>query len=440
MMFGWFKKQQVDVEAVAQRVTEMINEQKYWISPEWLNKAPASPQADTWDTNTAITDGYKASTVTYACIEKRATSVASIPFVAQKQTKDGWENLENHPLQALLDRPNPNQTWGELMEGAIQHLDLSGNAYIHIVRAGNRPKELWLLDPRAIKIKAGDRENIIAFYEYKTDVMQSKVQIPWQDMLHLKYSNPENQLYGISPMMASGRAIDTDKQAGIWQKSSLENRGVSDIAVVLDKDTTATQYEKLKEIHSSNYQGASNARKTLFTTRDVKPLGMTAVELDFSNSRGNVWVEICAAFGVPPVMIGIYENATLANIETGRKIFWRDTIIPLLNKLTTQITNQLAIDFGQGLRVSYDTSGVDALQEGLDARIANAQKLWAMGVPLDVLNQMFDLNIPEGVNGLDSGYVSAGIIPIDMAGASMASGEPTDEQAQKALNLAYGRK
>jgi HK97 family phage portal protein len=258
-------------------------------------------------------------------------------------------------------------------------------------------------------------------------------------MVHLKYQNPSSSLYGISPMMATGRAIDTDKQAGIWQKSSLTNRGVSDYAVVLDKDTTKTQFDAIKALHTASNAGNENARKVLFTSRDVKTLNMTAVELDFSNSRQKVWEEICAGFGVPPAMVGLYENATLANIETARKIFWRDTIIPLLDKITSQLNAQLATEFGEEWLIEYDDSNIDALKEGLESRLNNAQKLFAMGVPLSVLNTIFELNIPEDAS-YEAAYIQSGYMPVSMLGQVDATAEPTQDQAVKAALLAYGIK
>jgi HK97 family phage portal protein len=410
-----------------------VQEQKFWLSPEFFDKPPTSAQADTWDTETAITDGYQASTITYACIEKRATSCASVPFVAKRKQGDEYVAVPDSELQLLINKPNPNQGWAELLEAAIQHLDLAGNAYMHMVRAGKNsaPMELWLLDPRYIKIKATDKDRIISGYEFQS-ANASKVFIPWEDMVHLKYQNPSSSLYGISPMMATGRAIDTDKQAGIWQKSSLTNRGVSDYAVVLDKDTTKTQFDAIKALHTASNAGNENARKVLFTSRDVKTLNMTAVELDFSNSRQKVWEEICAGFGVPPAMVGLYENATLANIETARKIFWRDTIIPLLDKITSQLNAQLAAEFGEEWVIEYDDSNIDALKEGLESRLNNAQKLFAMGVPLSVLNTLFELNIPEDAS-YDAAYVQSGYIPVSMLGQVDATAPVADESTTTAV-------
>src|SRR5690606_23532077 len=90
-----------------------------------------SRSQDGWDTQTAIIEGYNASAIVYACVEKRAGLMASSPLVVEQRTGDEWQEVaESHPLRQLLDSPNPDQSLYEIMYGASQQLDLSGNAYI----------------------------------------------------------------------------------------------------------------------------------------------------------------------------------------------------------------------------------------------------------------------------------------------------------------------
>jgi hypothetical protein len=62
-----------------------------------------------------------------------------------------------------------------------------------------------------------------------------------------------------------------------------------------------------------------------------------------------------------------------------------------------------------------------------------------MGVPLSVLNTLFELNIPEDESH-ETAYIQSGYMPVSMMGQVDATAEPTQDQAVKAALLAYGIK
>jgi hypothetical protein len=113
-------------------------------------------------------------------------------------------------------------------------------------------------------------------------------------------------------------------------------------------------------------------------------------------------------------MVGILDDATLANIETARRIFWIDTIIPLLRMIRGQLNRQLAEQFGPDWCVEYDTSDVEALREDYGKKLEEASRLFAMGVPFNTINEKLGLGL-DPIEGGDIGYLSAGLLPTDFA-------------------------
>ncbi len=359
-----------------------------------------------WDVDTAINEGLKASAIFYACVQKRAQAFAQVPWMAKKKTT--LEEDPNSELQKIIDNPNPDISWSEMMEHLVYFIDLAGNNYWSIIRAGNvgKPVGLWPLAPHGMKITPGPT-TIIESYQPKGRAAK----ILSRDMVHIKTINPESFLFGLPTIQAAGRAIDIDRMAGEWQMSSLQNRGISDYAIVIDPETTPETVERLRELHKSRNAGPQNARAPFLTTRDIKPLNQSAVEMDFVASRSKVWAEIATAMGVPLPMIGVLDNATLANIETSRKIFWLDSIVPLLRMVRGQLNQQLAIEY-PGMVIDYDLSGVEALREDYQKKVDAAQKLWMMGVPFNTINEVLELEVGD-IKGGDVGYIGAGVLPTD---------------------------
>jgi hypothetical protein len=153
--------------------------------------------------------------------------------------------------------------------------------------------------------------------------------------------------------------------------------------------------------------------------------------MDFIESRKMTREEICAIFQVPPPMVGIYDHATLANIETARKIFWLDTVIPFLEDLQSAFNLALTPEFGDDLMLEFDVSNVEAIQENYRDKIETAKSLWAMGVPFNQINQQLELGFDD-IPGGDVGY-----LPMNMLPAGMALPDPGDDDDKARKNKAW---
>jgi HK97 family phage portal protein len=409
-------------------------EQKSYSAPQLLvAQYGSAPRFNNWDTDLAIKEGYKNSTWVFSCVKLRASSVAQVPWKAERRTSDGWQHEPSSDLQKLLDRPNPDMDRALFFKYVVQHLDLSGNSFISKVRAGsaNLPKELWVLMPNQIKVEP-DTIRLVKEYIYKG---YGEKRIPPEDMIQFLYPDPSNLYFGVAPLMSVAQAVDIDNEAERFQKVSLQNRGLSDIHFEVPPDATAEQVAQMREIYNNAQAGAGNARRALFSSAKATPLNTNAAEMDFINSRKFVRDEICSAYGVPPPMVGNYESATLANIETARQIFWRDTIIPLLDELETKLNLSLASDFGPEWRITYDTSNVDALQENYTGKVDDALKLWSMGLPFNDINAKLKLGF-EDVEGGEVGYLPSGLLPTDF---EPLVAEPKGMTPEELAKLSYGK-
>jgi HK97 family phage portal protein len=383
-----------------------------------------------WDTETAIEEGLKASAIFYACCRIRSEAMSQVPWVVKRRQGNEYVEVQNTPLHRLLEEPNEDFSWQEMMEQLSYHLDLAGNSYWSILRAGNQglPRQLWPLLPQAIKIFPG-RERLVERYRYEYRGTQRDIE--WADMIHVKTTNPNDFIFGLPTIQAAGRAVDVDREAATWQYNSLYNRGVSDYAIIIDPATPPDQVDRIKQLHKDRQGGPQNARSPLISTRDIKQMGQTAVELDFVNSRTKVWEEICSAMGVPLPMIGILENATLANIETSRRIFWLDSIVPMLRRIKSQLNQQLAKEFG--LILDYDLSNIEALREDYNEKLGAAEKLFRMGVPFNRINEVLGLEVGD-IDGGDTGYLPSGLIPSDLEPLELSSADPDTLK-----RVAYGK-
>ena len=366
-------------------------------------------------------DAYSKSVWLYDCLRLRSNNISGVPWIEQAKAGEDWEESKG-PLADLIARPNPEIDWPTMMAYTMYWLDLTGDSYWSKVRdGGSQVREVWPLFPDSMEAVPG-RNSMIDSWKYRKSGISKT--LPAADIIHFKYVDPGSPYYGLSPLQSAARAIDTDMEAGNFQKIQLQNHGVPVGYFQAPADMTPDQYEQnMKWIQEQ--AGAEKSRLPWLGSMIYQSMGSTPKEMDFVESRKMTRVEICSAYDVPLPLVGVYDDATLANIQTARRIFWMEGLIPVLRKLEGQLNLQLASEFGPGVRLTYDLSGIEALQEDMGAKIIAAKELWSMGVPLDQVNTVMDIGLDTDViEGADVGYLPSGLLPANFdAGDTEAGGK-----------------
>lgn len=396
-------------------------------SPNWRLYAK---HQEGWDVDTAIREGYNASAVVYAAIEKRAKLIANVPWQAKRRLADGTlEHVPNSPLQRLIDSPNNDQSWYELIYAIEQSVCLAGNAFISEIKAGARgqPTELWLLPAQFMKIKPG-REKLVDYFEYTET--NGRQRINAEDMIQLKMPNPGDRYFGQPVLLSAGRAADVDRESADWQKWSLQNRMTPEFQIELPDGTTPEQADAVRDALAQRQQSPANARKPLVMSGKVHTLSHSARDMDFIEGRKQVWQELSMAFGVPLAALGLTEAVNLANAESMERQIYNDTIVPQLELYKRQLTKQLASEFGPEWVLDYDLSGIEALQENFETKLTNAERLYRLGVPLEQINDKLELGLDE--------FAGWDLSVNAIAAAAMAEPEQDDEVKRLMKSLGYG--
>ena len=198
--------------------------------------------------------------------------------------------------------------------------------------------------------------------------------------------------YGLSPIEAAASAIDLHNAAARWNKALLDNSARPSGALVYSngQHMTAKQFERLKSELEASFQGARNAGRPLLLEGglDWKAMSLTPRDLDFMEAKHAAAREIALAIGVPPMLLGIPGDNTYANYAEANRAFWRQTVLPLVQRTARALTLWLTPAYGTDLRFSPDLDAVEALapeREALWARmertsfLSDAEKRAAVG-------------------------------------------------------------
>jgi HK97 family phage portal protein len=310
-------------------------------------------------------EGYAGDVVGYRCVRMVAEAAASVQLLFHVDGKE----VVRHPLETLLQRPNAVQTGRELLENLYAFLMVAGNAYAELVTLDDVPRELFALRPDRMAVvpsKAGWPES----FEYS--VGGQSVRMPRENVLHVKMFNPTDDYYGLAPMEAAARSIDTHNSASSWNKAMLDNAARPSGALIFaagDGTLTTEQFDRLKAELESTYQGAVNAGRPMILEGglDWKEMGFSPKDMEFIEAKNIAAREIALAFGVPPMLLGIPGDNTYANYAEANRSFWRQTVLPLSSRMADGMA-QLLQPYEKGvLKLAPDLDQVEALAPDRDA-------------------------------------------------------------------------
>ena len=345
----------------ARRVDERIAE--VFAAPPELNRA------GWWrDDHTEQLRNYQSWV--YAAVNAIAQEVAmQRPFLFVNTGQAQHEQVplpHTHPLVGLLHDPNPWMTPWELWYLSIVYLELTGNCYWYAppliwqsengrARRLDVPGELWIVPTPWVRILPDPREYVRA-YQVSPPVGPPVLFKP-DEIIHLKYPNPLDLHYGLSPLQANALSIDanTELQKSRYQAFVAGQR--PGIVLHTEQKIAEQTLRRLEEKLQARFGGRENWHRPMVLEQGLRasPWTLTPAEMDYLNSSKMTRDEIFALFRVPPPIAGIVENMGLgADIWFGARVmFCEGTIQPKLALIAQALTRDLGRRYGEHVVISF---------------------------------------------------------------------------------------
>lgn len=365
-------------------------------------------------------EGYRKNVYAYACIRQIVMSTASVPWLVKKYDVDGHvDEIDNHPLKDLINRPNELQSWSPFIETFLTDLFISGNAYIYRANKGEGkpPGELWCIRPDRIRVIPGDQLHPVAGYLYI--VGKTQVYYPPELIMHIKFYNPLDDWYGMSPLMAAMRSIDSNNELRKWNVALLQNAARPSGALVTPEILDENNYQRLRAMIDELYSGAANAGRPIILegNLDWRPLSMSPAEMSWGDALRYSSKEIAIALGVPPELVGDNANKTYSNFQEARKAFYIETILPLLRYIQDELNNWLTPLYPDEPYLEYNKDEIEALQDDIARKIQGLVTLFSSGAIT-----VNELRVALGYEEKDGGDDLMAILQQQMIGGGMGGG------------------
>ena len=182
------------------------------------------------------------------------------------------------------------------------------------------------------------------------------------------------------------------------------------------------QWDTFKRRIREEYGGSSNRGKMMMLDTGVswEQIQLTLQELEYMKGRAFTQDVVRMVYGVPPIMIGDFAQATIkASSFTRERTFWSETMTPLTKMLGGIISKEVLplLNPDPNVAFIFDLSEVPALQadRAVQSKIVKDGIATAQVTPNEGRSLIFGLD-PVSEPAMDQHYLSSTLIPIASSG------------------------
>ncbi len=384
----------------------------------------------------------------YAGIFAISSTIAQLPVVLLKIAPDGkiTENFTHNSVK-LLNRPNPSMTQYQLFESLSIYMETVGINYWElvygkittdlegrIVSTKREPVEIHPVRPDRLTPVPEKSGRGIKKYIFQVKKYANKKDMSPKFVVPTKYQNPLKDFLGLGAVMPAVLDIKQDQEMAAWNLDFF-NHGISPQGLIkTTEQLTPREMDDLGKQIRQFLQGNKRTVMILSKGLEWQQISLSPEDVEFLEGRKQNRIAILAALGVPPIKVGILEQAKYDNYRLQLEAFHRDTIVPKLKIIESALQSfylprfpDIAADTKNTYKIVFDTT--ELLKEDEDKLVNRFIKEIAHGImtPNEARKKLGREDWPSGQAGGDQFYMSKNIVEI---GAVPAEGMGNEEQQE----------
>ena len=259
---------------------------------------------------------------------------------------------------AVLERPWPNGTTGDLASRMEWHAGLAGNAFVL-----RQPERLRVMRPDWTAILYGSESEPewptgaldaeLLGYVYSNRGIgngEPRLLLP-ADVAHwAPLPDPEMTGLGMSWLTPAIREMQVDRLATEHQVRFFENGATPNLVVKGIPALTREKFDELVAAMEADHAGVANAYRTLYLVAgaDAQVLGSRLDQLDLKGVQGARETRLSVLSRVPAALLGISEGLSGSSLNAGnfsaaRRLFADSWVFPSLQGLAASLASVMTV-------------------------------------------------------------------------------------------------
>ncbi len=283
----------------------------------------------------------------YACATLIASDIGKICLRLMGLDRGVWVETTSAAFSPVLRKPNHFQSRQQFIETWVLSKLFDGNAYILKVRDNRQVVvALYVLAPdRVTPLVAPDGA---VYYRIARDDLSKLPQdmpaVPASEIIHDRMECLFHPLVGISPLFAallsSAQGLRIQQNSEKFFRNQSRPGGMLTAPEFIDDETAA----RLQRDFEKTFSGDGMGR--LFVGGDglkYEPIAENALNMQLVDQLKLSAEQVCAAFHVPPYMIGAAPTPTYANAEPLMQQYYSQCLQKFFNAIEDLLDDGLGM-------------------------------------------------------------------------------------------------
>jgi HK97 family phage portal protein len=248
--------------------------------------------------------------------------------------------------------------YSEMIELTVIDFLLTGNSYWLKYRPepdSGKPMALYRLPPPLITVVPGKTKPIDR-YEYLPPGSALPLKYQPHEVLHIRRPNPHSQHFGAGiiaggPQMFDAEIALTSSFGGYFARGTRLSGIIESERSIPDKlwRKIVREFRQMFSRNENSWDVAALERGLTY-----RPLSATAAQAEYQALIPLSRDRICAAFRVPPILLGQIGGTAQTAVKEAQRIFDNKTMRPFLNKLQEAITYGLTQAWDIDFKIDYE--------------------------------------------------------------------------------------
>lgn len=360
-------------------------------------------------------DGALQISTVWACIDRRASTIASLPFFVYQQVAGQKQLARTSRLYALLhESPNSRMTPFEFWRALIMNHDLRGNGYARIDRDNaGEALALWPMPTDQVEAQVLADGSMVYIYRFGSDVAV----LAAENVLVIK--NLGNGTTGLAKLEFMRATTDEAAKAQTAACKIFSSGGKPTGILMIDKVLNPEQRKVINESFKGLTEGSTSRLQVLEANMKYQQLSMSPEDQQILETRKFTVEEICRWFDVPPVMVH-HSNVTAwgSGIEQIVDGFYKLAIRPMLVNIE-QATRKRVMTPKQRASMTAEFS-LDALLRG---SLKDRMAIYAQAVQngLKTRNECRQLENDAPIDGAGDLTAQSNLLPLALLGTKVTA-------------------
>lgn len=367
---------------------------------------------------------YRTTSAIATSVDKIASRVEQIKPIVKEVGNN--KIINDHPVLALLKKPNLHETYQKFMGKMARHYLLTHDC--HVMMAGNvnyPPLELYAVKPQNIfptlganyypssyMVSVGSGRGTYSFEEVNRSARYFDGQL--KELYHIMgFSSRADEISADSPLEAAALEAKQLIKGKYHNVSLLDNGGrLSLIVAFKDADGMDDDEHRQRKLRlQEDLGGAGNAGKMAVISAEeveIKEIGVSNKDMDFIDLENMASKAIYMRYEIPLPLIST-QATTYNNYEQAILDLYENTVLPTADIIFSGLTRAIMPRFdNEDLYITYDQESIKVLMRQMLKELESRRN-----INIETINELRAfLPHKESIPGGSVLYQNASQVPI----------------------------